>query len=147
MTYLLDVNALIALIDRKHVWHETAFAGFRQARRGRWATCPIVQNGFVRITSGAQYPVSLGTPAQVSFLLSDLLGQDGHEFWPDDLSLVQTDLVDMGKVTHHKQTTDVYLLALAVSRGGKLATFDRRLATAPVFGGAEALHLILDPMI
>lgn len=53
----------------------------------------------------------------------------------------------MGKVTHHKQTTDIYLLALAVSRGGKLATFDRRMATAPVSGGADALHLISDSRI
>lgn len=146
MTYLLDVNVLVALLDRKHFWHEAAFDWFRQARRGRWATCPIAENGFVRIASGAGYPAPMGTPAEVAALLKDLLGQEGHEFWPDDLSLVRSDIVDMSRLTSHKQTTDTYLLALAVSNAGKLATFDRRLSTAAVAGGQAALHVISDPM-
>lgn len=147
MTYLLDVNVLISLIDPKHVLHDSAFDWFRTVRRGRWATCPITQNGFVRITSGAGYPVPLGTPAEVAVLLKDLLGQQGHEFWPDDVSLVSSELIDMTRIISHRQSTDTYLLALAASRGGKLATFDRRLSTAAVRGGAEALHIISDPHI
>ena len=38
--------------------------------------------------------------------------------------------------------TDTYLLALAVFRGGKFATFDRRLTTTAVAEGAAALALI-----
>lgn len=145
MSYLLDVNVLIALIDRAHVWHEEAFSWFAQARQGPWATCPIVQNGFVRITSGAGYTPTLGSPEEVGHLLKDLLQQPNHEFWADDLSLVQSDLVEMSQVTSHRQTTDVYLLALAVSRGGKLATLDRKLPVSAVKGGAQALELISDP--
>lgn len=51
----------------------------------------------------------------------------------------------MARVTSHKQTTDVYLLALAVSRGGKLATLDRKLPVSAVKGGAEALEFNSDP--
>lgn len=145
MTYLLDVNVVIAVLDRAHVWHEEAFSWFARARHGRWATCPIVQNGFIRITSGAGYRPALGSPEDVAYLLKDLLQQPNHEFWPDDLSLVQSDLVDMSQVISHKQTTDVYLLALAVSRGGKLATLDRSLAVSAVKGGAQALEVISDP--
>lgn len=147
MTVLLDVNVLIALIDRKHILHENAFDWFRKARRGRWATCPITQNGFVRITSGAGYPAPLGTPAEVGYLLKDLVAQDGHEFWPDDLSLVQSEVIDMSRMTSHRQATDTYLLALALTHGGRLATLDRRLSTAAVKGGDSALEIISDPTV
>lgn len=40
------------------------------------------------------------------------------------------------------QVTDTYLLALAHAKGGLLATFDRKLVTSAVTGGAEALLLL-----
>lgn len=40
------------------------------------------------------------------------------------------------------QVTDTYLLALAVSRGGMLATPNRRLSPKAVNKGKEWLHLI-----
>ena len=141
MTFLLDVNVLIALVDPKHYGHEAAMTWFREGRTS-WATCPIVQNGFIRILSGAGYKPSAGTPEDIAILLADLIGQPGHEFWPDSISLLDETLIDRQLIVSHGQTTDTYLLALAVSRGGRLATLDRRLATHAVRGGADALHVI-----
>lgn len=41
-----------------------------------------------------------------------------------------------------KHLTDCYLLARAVTRGGKFATFDQRIDPAWVRGGHQALLLI-----
>lgn len=101
----------------------------------------MTENGVLRIVGHPRYLNSPGSPAVVSPLLQRLLGVGGHAFWPDDISLLDNPLVDTrGMVS--EQITDTYLLALAVKHGGRLATFDRRLATGSVHGGAAALHLI-----
>ena len=51
-------------------------------------------------------------------------------------------LIAQDRLLTSGQLTDTYLLALAVSNGGRLATFDRRLAPDAVKGGKAALHLI-----
>ncbi len=66
----------------------------------------------------------------------------GHVFWPDDISLVDPAKVDPAQILTSAQVTDSYLLALAVSHGGRLATFDRRLSVKAVKGGKAALQLI-----
>lgn len=66
----------------------------------------------------------------------------GHRFWSDDLSPLHTAAIDATRLPHASQITDSYLLALAFARGGKLATFDRRIVTDAVLEGARALHLI-----
>lgn len=141
MTFLLDVNVLIALVDPKHYGHEATIAWFRDAQSS-WATCPIVQNGFVRILSGAGYKPPAGTPEEMMVVLADLVAKPGHEFWPDSISLLDATRIDPQAVTSHGKTTDVYLLALAVSRNAKLAPLDRRLRSNAVYGAADAIHLI-----
>jgi hypothetical protein len=74
--------------------------------------------------------------------LTALRAQPGHEFWPDTVSLADDALVDVGRLSGHAQVTDAYLLALAVARGGRLASLDRRLVADAVPGGREALELI-----
>ena len=74
--------------------------------------------------------------------MTGLLALGGHEFWPDDATLFDTEGVDTSRLLDSKQVTDTYLLALARSHGGKLATFDRRMVTAAVTGGAKALCCI-----
>lgn len=66
----------------------------------------------------------------------------GHSFWPDDLSLAKSEIVDANKILTSAQVTDTYLLALAVSRGGMLASFDRRLTTTAVERGKAHLTII-----
>ena len=142
MTYLLDVNVLIALCDPAHVQHELAHDWFAAQGQNAWATCPITQNGLLRIVGHARYPNSPGTPAAVTATLVSLCALPGHTFWPDDISLTDARHIDPTRLLSSSQVTDSYLLALACAHDGKLATFDRKLVISAVRGGAKALCLI-----
>lgn len=142
MTYLLDVNVLIALVDPAHVAHEAAHEWFSAEGARSWATCPITENGVLRILGNPKYPNSPGSPALVAPILTQMRGLTGHAFWSDDVSLVGSDIIQSDKIMTPAQVTDVYLLALAVAKGGRLATLDRRLAVNAVRGGRNAVALI-----
>jgi toxin-antitoxin system PIN domain toxin len=142
VTYLLDVNVLIALIDPAHVGHDTAHNWFGSLGTKSWATCPITENGVIRIVGHPKYPNSMGSPAAVGPIVSRLRALPGHEFWKDDFSLVGSNLVDVDHIATPGQVTDTYLLALAVANSGQLATFDRRLSTKAVRHGKAGLHII-----
>jgi toxin-antitoxin system PIN domain toxin len=141
--YLLDVNVLIALIDPAHVQHDRAHDWFAATGIHGWATCPLTENGVLRIVGHARYPNSPGTPAAVAEIMAILRGLGGHEFWPDDVTLFDRQLVDTARLLDSAQVTDTYLLALACAHGAKFATFDRRLVTDAVVNGDSALHLIV----
>ena len=140
--YLLDVNVLIALIDPAHVQHDRAHEWFASEGNDAWATCPLTENGVLRIVGHARYPNSPGTPAAVAEIMTALKALAGHEFWPDSVSLLDHQLVKAERLSDSAQVTDTYLLALAREHRGRLATFDRHLVTNAVVGGPEALHLI-----
>ncbi|MER8522118.1 PIN domain-containing protein [Mesorhizobium sp. M0644] len=142
MTFLLDVNVLIALIDPGHVAHDDAHGWFEVTGNAAWATCPITENGVLRIVGNQRYPNSPGSPAVVAQIVTKLRALHGHSFWPDDVSLVGSGDIDAAKILTSAQVTDTYLLALAKARGGQLASFDRKLSVAAVRGGKSALHLI-----
>lgn len=142
MTFLLDVNVLIALIDPAHVAHDPAHNWFAATGNKDWATCPITENGVIRILGNPKYPNSPGSPAAVADIVEKLRALPGHSFWADDLSLVGSGHVDTSKILTSAQLTDTYLLALACAHGGQLATFDRKLSVAAVRNGKAALvHL------
>lgn len=140
-TWLLDVNVLLALLDPVHVHHELAHAWFAAAGAS-WASCDITQNGALRIMAHPRYGNAVGSAAVAADLLSGLCRRPGHVFWPSDLSLLDSPLVDRERLLASDQVTDAYLLALAVRHGGRLATFDKRLATSAVRGGAAA-HFVI----
>jgi uncharacterized protein len=140
--FLIDINVLIALLDPAHVQHDRAHEWFATEGRHAWATCPITENGVLRIVGHARYPNSPGTPAAVAELLTGLCALSGHDFWPDSITLLHSERVDSGRLLDSAQVTDSYLLALASSHGGQLATFDQRLVTDAVGNGSQALHLI-----
>lgn len=142
MTFLLDVNVLIALIDPAHVGHDAAHAWFEYEGGGDWATCPITQNGVIRIVGHPRYPNTPGSPAEAAEIARRLCALDGHRYWPDDVDVFGSDLIDTSEIRTPNQVTDTYLLALAAAHGGKLATFDRKLSVRAVRGGRGALHLI-----
>lgn len=141
-TFLLDVNVLIALVDPTHVQHDPAHEWFALQGHKAWATCPLTENGVLRIVGHARYPNSPGTPAAVVPLMAAWRGLPGHVFWPDNISLLDAERVDAARLLSSGQVTDSYLLALASAHGGQLASFDRRLVTNAVRGGARHLHLI-----
>lgn len=141
-TYLLDVNVLIALVDPAHVQHEAAHEWFARVGNPSWASCPLTENGLLRIVGHPRYPNTPGTPAAVAEILRGLRAMPGHKFWPDDISLMDTRWVDTTRLLSHTQVTDTYLLALACAHQGRLASFDRRLVADAVLGHRDALHVI-----
>ena len=140
--YLLDVNVLVTLADPANVQHDTAHAWFGAEGARAFATCPLTENGLLRIVGHPRYPSSPGTPAAVAPTLAALRRLPGHQFWPDDISLMDARRIDLQRLLGHGQVTDSYLLALACAHGGQLATLDRRLVADAVVGGAAALRLI-----
>jgi toxin-antitoxin system PIN domain toxin len=141
MRALLDVNVLIALFDPDHVHHARAWRWFEgQAAQG-WASCPITQNGCVRVMSQPGYPNPLPIAAIVQ-RLGRATSSPEHEFWPDDLSLLDARRFDHARVVGHRQLTDLYLLALAVTHGGRLATFDEAVPLSAA-REAGARHLVV----
>ncbi|MBE0624446.1 MAG: PIN domain-containing protein [Burkholderiales bacterium] len=140
MRALLDVNVLIGLLDQAHPHHETAWSWLKANIKHGWASCPITQNGCVRIMSQAAYP---GTrpAAQIIERLRGALDHSAHLFWPDDTSIVDHRIVDGTRVHSARQITDTYLLALALKHGGRMVTFDSGIALSAV-KGAAARHLV-----
>lgn len=140
MIFLLDVNVLLALSDPMHMHHDAAHRWFAASGSSAWATCPITENSFVRSASHPSYPNRPGDAPLVLALLRELCATTGHHYWPDETSL--RDLVLPDALFTNNQVTDIYLLGLAVTRGGRLATFDQRIATSTVRAGAGALELV-----
>lgn len=141
-TFLLDVNVLIALVDPAHVQHEPAHEWFSRVGHLSFATCPITENGLLRIVGHPKYPNSPGTPGAVASTLTTLRSLPGHIFWKDKISITDDRYLDATRLSNHAQITDSYLLALARAHNGRLASMDRKLMVDAVAGGSEALELI-----
>ncbi len=124
-TFLLDVNVLVALFDEAHIHHSAAHDWFETVES--WSTCPITENGLLRILSNPSYP---NTPLPISDLAERLeefkVATETHHFWSDDYSFSEW-------MSHRKtpirssELTDAYLLELCRSKKGVLATFDQRI--------------------
>lgn len=140
--HLLDINVLIALLDREHLSSDHAHDWFAANAAAGWATCPITENGVMRIMGRPTYPMSPGNPATVAAYLAAMGGREHRQFWPDDISLLDPSIAKTDRLLTAGQLTDTYLLALARAHGGKLATFDRRLTISAVANGARYLHVI-----
>jgi len=124
MTGLLDVNVLVALAWPNHIHHARAHVWFSSVRGRGWATCPLTQSGFVRVSSNTAAIPDARTPREASALLRRIVQLPGHVFWPDDVSAVDEGDQIFSRVVGYRQVTDAHLLSLAIRRGGKLATFD-----------------------
>lgn len=141
MRALLDVNVLIALLDAGHLDHQRARHWLADEVSHGWASCPITQNGCLRILAQPSYPNPIPV-ARVAARLAEAARHAAHAFWPDDVSLLDDDWLDWNRLTGHRQITDAYLLALAVRHGGRLVTLDRRIELG-VVSGARASHLVV----
>lgn len=140
MRALLDINVLLALLDADHVDHLRAREWIATEIRHGWASCALTQNGFVRVISQPRYPSPVSALEAIE-RLRRATRTEHHEFWPCSISLLEEDRVNAGHVHGPRQVTDVYLLALAVERGGRFVTFDRSLPLSAV-PGARPEHLM-----
>jgi uncharacterized protein len=140
MRALLDVNVLIALLDASHSSHRNAIAWFTDHGRSGWASCPLTQNGCIRVMSNPSY--SNSQPVHVvTQRLAEACASKYHEFWAADISWLDEHRIDATRAHGAKQLTDIYLLALAVKFKGRLVTFDQGISIAAA-KGATAQHLL-----
>ena len=144
-TALLDINVLVALFDPDHVHHDAAHDWFAEEGRAAWATCPVIEAGFVRVLSGPTCRGTVVRAADLADRLRRFCRSGRHEFWPDEVSLLDSSLFDLSKVAGHRQLTDVYLLGLAHNRRGRLVTFDRAIPLAAVRGVSTAALEVVAP--
>jgi toxin-antitoxin system PIN domain toxin len=125
---LLDVNVLVALAWPNHVHHAAAHAWFDEVGRTGFATCPVTQSGFVRVSSNSRAIPDARSPREAREILQRITALPGHVFWPDDVEIANSEHIAWERLGSHAQVTDAHLLALALHRGARLATFDRALA-------------------
>lgn len=138
---LLDINVLLALLDADHVDHVRSHAWLGEEIAAGWASCPITENGFVRIISQPRYPSPI-SPGQAVALLRGACRTAHHEFWPCEISLLDEGVIEHACLHRPRQITDAYLLAVAVRNGGRLVTFDRHVPISAV-PSAEPEHLLV----
>ena len=139
MRALLDVNLLIALLDAAHIHHQRASQWLEQSLHHGWASCPLTQNGCLRIMAQPAYPQALPLAA-VAQRLGQAAATPAHLFIADDYSLLDADSLHWPQLLGHRQVTDAYLLGLAVRHGCRFVSFDARVNLAAV-PGAKAEHL------
>ena len=126
---LLDVNFLIALAWPNHLHHAAARRWFDTSSSSGWATTPVTELGFVRISSNRRVIPNAATPGSALDILRELCRLPGHEFWPDDTRLTKPRFA-IDRMGSHRQATDLHLAGLAARRNGRLLTFDRGVQQA-----------------
>lgn len=126
--YLLDVNVLIALAWPQHVHHALAHGWFDRIGRQAWASCPLTQLAFVRISSNPKIIAHAVSPRAAADVLAQMLALPNHQFWADDLPVFGLATMRGTAMIGHRQVTDAYLIELARHHGGVLATLDTGLA-------------------
>jgi toxin-antitoxin system PIN domain toxin len=142
---LLDVNVLIALFDETHVHHQTAHDWFADHSKEGWATCPLTENGFLRVLTHPRAGIE-DDPLTIFSSLRTFCESRQHSFWEDAISLRDTRLFNPSVILSHKQLTDVYLLGLATRKRGRLATFDTRIPLKAVRGATADNLAVIAPV-
>lgn len=138
---LLDINVWLALFDERHQHNKSATALLEQPGI-RIATCPIIENGVLRILSMPSYYLGRLGYQQIKDMMQTVCTQVNHKFWADDVSLRADDVLDWSRISGHNQITDAYLLALTVKRGACFASFDQKIALSAV-KNAQSKHLLI----
>lgn len=91
--------------------------------------------------SHSAYPNALPVQSVIN-QLNDACSQSAHEFWPDEISLLDQKRINPRVLLTSARVTDTYLLALAVHRRARLVTFDRGILQEAV-RGATTQHLLI----
>jgi hypothetical protein len=139
------VNLLVALFDPDHVHHDLAHDWFEDNRGRGWATCPVTENGFVRVIANPKYPGGAERAEVLVGRLQAFCRTRDHHFWPDAVSLTDPMLFNPGFLRGHGQVTDVYLLGLAKKMNGRLASLDRSVPWKAIIGGRPDLLEVIEP--
>jgi toxin-antitoxin system PIN domain toxin len=139
MRALLDVNIIIALLDPDHAFHERAHEWWATNMKRGWASCPLTENGVVRIMSNPNYSEKIRfTPGDLIGRLRKFTDRSNHEFWPDEISLRDEKIFVAERIHSSRQLTDLYLLALATKHHGRLVTFDQGIPLSAISNAKPA---------
>lgn len=141
---LLDVNMLIAMSWPSHIHHQAAHSWFAKNASHGWATCPMTQCAFLRISANPKIIQEAVEPREALDILKQITNQKHHVFWPDNIS-VNDPCVPGKLLAGHRQITDAYLFGLAIKHGGKLVTLDKGIADLIHAGSSDrnALELVV----
>lgn len=133
------MNALVALAWDSHIHHAQIREWFAANSADGWATCPLTESGFVRVSSNPKVlPNAIGIAAARAVLVS-LRGLAGHRFLVDDVSITDPDIPALNG---HRQVSDAHLLALARRNAVRLVTFDSGIRALDDGGGVELLSAL-----
>jgi toxin-antitoxin system PIN domain toxin len=143
---LLDVNVLVALSWPSHEHHELARVWFDRHHQEGWATCPLTQSGFVRVSSNRHVLPYAKTPREAISLLKQIVTLPSHVFLPDEISLAASRFVAAERLQGHRQVTDAHLLGIALGHGARLATLDRSVVglIPPAFETSRPVWLLTE---
>ena len=132
MRALLDINVLIALLDAGHLMHRPAMKWLERETKSGWASCPITENGVIRIMSQPNYP-NTRPAAQIAERLAEACRSPEHAFWADDASLVTDGILDWKRLLGHRRHG-----CLSVGNGGSSSRAIRDLRSADPPGHRDA---------
>ena len=142
MTWLPDVNVLIALAWGNHVHHEAATSWFSEVRRDGWATCAVTEIGFVRVSCIPSVVDRKVTASEAVDTLARLCREETHSFWSMNQSVTELPSEILARIQGYRQITDAALVELARRHRGRLATLDAGLARVQPAGHRESVLLI-----
>ena len=125
--YLLDVNFLVALAWPNHMAHTQAVAWFLENRKTPFATCPLTESGFIRISMNPLIVTEQISLKTALTMLDTYRTRYKHVFWPDSISVSEA-LSMLKPLSGHRQITDAYLLSLVIANKGTLVSFDKGIA-------------------
>jgi hypothetical protein len=140
---LLDVNVLIAMAWPNHVHHVAVLDWLGAPGTIPFATCPVTQSGFIRVSSNARAIPAARSPREAQALLRQITELPGHSFWHDDVDLAGDARVAWDRVGGHAQVTDAHLLAIALRHSGRLATLDRGIVDLVPAGAQPGCVLVI----
>lgn len=126
--YLLDVNVLMAIVWPDNANHVAAQHWFGENMKAGWATCPMTQAAFVRLSSNRSVTENALHPSAAITLLDRNSQNAYHEFWSDNLTFADAVAPFRERIIGHQQIADVYLLGLAMRKKARLVTFDKAIA-------------------
>ncbi|HEX3732018.1 MAG TPA: TA system VapC family ribonuclease toxin [Mycobacteriales bacterium] len=144
LTYLLDVNVLVALTWRDHVFHTAAQRWFAGLDKGSWATSTVTESSLVRVSMNRAVSKSAVSWSTALDMVATMRTRPGHTWW-SDIDLVASPLMRRAPVLSYRQVTDVQLAALADHYGGRLATLDAGIVEALHPDDRALVHIIRVP--
>jgi uncharacterized protein len=124
---LLDLNVLLALVDKEHEFYPAAHLWFDSWGHADWGLCPFTEAGFIRLTTNPALGPIFPSIRRAIQVLEDLASRPGYRYWPMTESWSILTAPFAARIAGHQQVTDAYLLGMAIKEDGVLVTLDRGL--------------------